>query len=293
MKKFSVNPKHNLLIISIFLIGCSSAIGPQLEIDQTLLDPEDSPIEPLYSDPSFGELEAPSIVELPDWYVSTEGDDGNSCKSPSDACLTLQHAVDLAQYKDQIQLLAGDYVLSGEDPRAAGVTINGNWIEIHGPQSGKATLSGASGGDIFNITGNAFVDIVGVNIGNCGNPRLETAAIRLEGIAYLGFHDSVIRSDCHTGIKLEDISTSDLRRSQIFAGAFGAVHEGYRLTTADVTISGSSQAGIFSSGDYLYVFGTNVIRNHDGVYIQGEMYELVAHGYFQMEGTLREWEFAY
>lgn len=75
--------------------------------------------------------------EPTDWYVSNTGSDSNSCKTPEQACLTIQAAVEKAwKTGDHINIAAGEY--------SEKVLIEGKSIAISGQGPNTTRISGSN-----------------------------------------------------------------------------------------------------------------------------------------------------
>ncbi|MFC1879165.1 choice-of-anchor Q domain-containing protein [Chloroflexota bacterium] len=83
------------------------------------------------------------------WYVQTDGDDGNTCLSPgpSNACATIQAAVDKASPGDMIYVAVGIYTGTGENVVFIGkadLYLSGGWDSTFTSQEGYSIIDGQS-----------------------------------------------------------------------------------------------------------------------------------------------------
>jgi hypothetical protein len=75
-------------------------------------------------------------------FVSPAGNDGNSCRSPAEPCLTLNAASSKAASIDVIKVAAGDYAGISIDKS---LTVSGGWDNTFSTQAGYSTITGYSG----------------------------------------------------------------------------------------------------------------------------------------------------
>lgn len=93
------------------------------------------------------ELLAPSGV----WYVAIGGDDSSSCRSETEACATIEAAVDKASDNGEIRILAGRYITSR-------VHIDKN-LRVIGAGSGSTYVEGLGGTPVFFLGSEPFDDL--------------------------------------------------------------------------------------------------------------------------------------
>jgi hypothetical protein len=161
------------------------------------------------------EILAPSDV----WYVAIGGNDGNSCRSETEACASIEAAVDKADVNGEIRILAGRY-------RAGIVHIDKN-LRLIGAGSDTTTVAGEGRGTspIFFLGASALEDIPAPSGG---------ASIFLSGMTLEQGHEGVLWNDGVTSI------LSDLRVRNTEGTTWGAIRNfaGSQLNMIDVHIDG-------------------------------------------------------
>jgi|CXWL01.1.fsa_nt_gi hypothetical protein len=79
------------------------------------------------------------------WYVSTTGNDANSCSATDAPCLTINGAIGKAANGDTIQVAIGIYTAASGNEVVLinkSVTLSGGWEETFTAQSGRSTIDG-------------------------------------------------------------------------------------------------------------------------------------------------------
>ncbi len=88
------------------------------------------------------------------FYVSTTGNDSNSCAFPSDSCATIQGAINKTSSGDTIKIAIGTYTASTGDNVIYiqnNLTLSGGWNESFDNQIGMSTVSGSSTQRVLNV----------------------------------------------------------------------------------------------------------------------------------------------
>ncbi len=176
------------------------------------------------------------------WYVATDGDDGNSCSSPSTPCLTIFGAHDKAQAGDQILLAAGTY---NDASRGGDLSIGEDlWIQGAGP--GVTILETAN----LYISGSATVRLEGFTIQNptgasaCIDIRDE-ANVTIEQFEVTRCADGIYNSSSGL-VYFLDVSVSQAFGSE-FASGVGIYNTG-TLQIENGGVGGNVGDGILNSG---------------------------------------------
>jgi len=78
------------------------------------------------------------------WYVSTTGNDTNSCASPASPCLTINGAIGKATAGDMIKVAVGTYTGSGTEVVSivTNIILSGGWDAGFTAQNGMSTIDG-------------------------------------------------------------------------------------------------------------------------------------------------------
>lgn len=85
-----------------------------------------------------------STASAAQFYVSTTGNDANSCTSTGDACLTIQAAIDKAANSDDIIIGAGTF--------DGGITLNNKGLYILGAGAGQTIVDGSNSSTLFTMS---------------------------------------------------------------------------------------------------------------------------------------------
>src|SRR6185369_4001389 len=88
--------------------------------------------------------EAYTINASKTWYVTTTGNDSNSCKTTGSACLTINGAIGKAAAGDTIDVATGTYTVTGAQVALINksITLSGGWNAAFTTQGGMSTLDG-------------------------------------------------------------------------------------------------------------------------------------------------------
>jgi len=94
------------------------------------------------------------------WYVKTDGDDGNVCDAPGNACATINGALGKADPGDTIYVAAGTYTGTGDEVVLLNkdVTLSGGWDDTFASQDGNSTIDG--GGTVRGMSVNSGITAV-------------------------------------------------------------------------------------------------------------------------------------
>jgi hypothetical protein len=78
------------------------------------------------------------------WYVTTTGNDSNSCTATGSPCLTINGAIGKAASGDMIKVATGTYTNSGTEVVLINksITLSGGWNASFTTQSGMSTIDG-------------------------------------------------------------------------------------------------------------------------------------------------------
>ncbi|MDR3576001.1 MAG: choice-of-anchor Q domain-containing protein [Anaerolineaceae bacterium] len=95
------------------------------------------------------------------WYVSTSGNDGNDCATPTSPCATINGALGKAAAGDTIEIGTGTYTGSGSEVVnvTQSVTLSGGWNATFSSQNGFSTIDGKNA-----RAGIGATEITGFNI---------------------------------------------------------------------------------------------------------------------------------
>ena len=164
--------------------------------------------------------------EPTDWYVSNTGSDSNSCKTPEQACLTIQAAVEKAwKTGDHINIAAGEY--------SEKVLIEGKSIAISGQGPNTTRISGS-------------------NLCTAGDD---------DALVSIFPKDNV-----HPEVLIENLAIRDCKRGDFRSSITGGGINAFSLTLTlmDVLITGNSAfhgAGIFCNACELNILYSTISKN--------------------------------
>jgi nitrous oxidase accessory protein NosD len=101
----------------------------------------------------------PAMFAMSTWYVNgVSGNDGNNCKSPTQPCKTIGHAISLASSGDTVMVASGTY---NENLNIA------YSLTIIGPAASTTILDGQQRGTVVTISsGDAKVTLANLTIRN-------------------------------------------------------------------------------------------------------------------------------
>ena len=86
----------------------------------------------------------PAYAAPTNWYVTTTGNDANSCTTIASPCLTINGAIGKAVTGDTINVAAGTYTSSGAEVVLINknITLSGGWDTTFTTQSGASIIDG-------------------------------------------------------------------------------------------------------------------------------------------------------
>jgi hypothetical protein len=95
-------------------------------------------------------------------YVAPDGDDSNSCRSPSDPCETINEAINKAKKGDTVYVAHGTYTPLGDGwlEIDKDITLSGGWDNEFTKQDSKSTIDGGEEGNRIGVGRNvtALID---------------------------------------------------------------------------------------------------------------------------------------
>ena len=185
------------------------------------------------------------------WYVSTTGNDSNSCMSPMEACATINGAIGKAISGDTVYVATGTYVkntfsevvLIDKD-----ITLKGGWDSNFVVQNDFSIIDGQKLMGGIRVDSSVSADVEGFIVENCVG---YIGGINNFGLLNLG--NSIVRmneSDHHGG----------------------GIFNGNELIATNITVldnSSSQGGGIYNSGDMVLeqgVVSDNKAGDGGGVY---------------------------
>jgi parallel beta-helix repeat protein len=179
------------------------------------------------------------------YYVSNQGSNGNSGRSPDSAFATLQHAADLVAAGDSVLVLDGDYV--GFDLRTAGTASAPILFSALG-DSGRVTARNRSTADGINVEDAAWVVIQGFKV-----KGIQRAGIRVAVSANVTVRGNLCDSNGMWGIFTgfaDSVTIEDnvCSRSQTEHGIYHSNSADYPLIRHNVSHHNRS-CGIHMNGD--------------------------------------------
>jgi hypothetical protein len=209
------------------------------------------------------------------WYVSTTGDDANSCTAPDLACRTIVEAYNRADADDQINIAAGTYNEVGRhddvpafpnldiDLRIVGAGAESTVIDLGNLYAGFYLVEGGrlrlENLTIQNARGNSPGGCVIVFGG-----ILEAENVHLTRCLYAG-----INIDTDSQADLVNVTITDAITRDPYGVGNGVINRG-TLAVQGGEISRNTRVGIFSSGQ-LEMNGTLIEGNAlEGLDISGE-----------------------
>lgn len=190
------------------------------------------------------------------WYVATDGVDTNTCTVPSQACRTVQAAIDKADDDDVIEIAAGTYV-EHSFTAAAGFFIDGRNITLRGAGSEATFLETDLPGRAIVVIRNSDVSLARLTVqGGRGRTGVGISASEND----LRVRDAVVQDNEGFGIMVSGLGMTFeftnvairrnggglssggvgiLRSSQVTANEGIGIHNGGALTVSETTIEGN------------------------------------------------------
>jgi len=232
-----------------------------------------------------GSWSSSSLISPGSLFVSTSGSDSNNCLSSGAACLTIQHAVVLAQtYNLQgspitINLAAGTYTrgttISGPIPGALNITGYTPMIKIIGAGSSTTTIDPSTncgfGSSAFYITDGAIVGFGGVKLQtSCANGN-----------------DLLISNGAVGFLVNSDVNFGSAANALILVG--NARFDANYVSSFGFTISGNAAYGLAASTNGVIVTGVGVTNTISGTPNFSTTFLSLVDGGFYNEGISSSW----
>jgi hypothetical protein len=195
-------------------------------------------------------------------YVSTLGNDNNSCTTPAAPCATLQAAVDRAALGGTTFAAVGVYSAYVESlvvRLTKSITLSGGWNEDFTVQNGLSTINGSHTNQAVYTQGNIFVTITKFRMTNSRGGLYNNATTVLQ--------DSIIEDNPAGGIANSDTGNLTLLRSvvrgNIYGGGIG--NDGSLTLIRSAVVNNTAQqwgGGINHNGSNLVITNSTISGNH-------------------------------
>ncbi len=225
------------------------------------------------------------------WYVSLDGNDGNTCDDPSRPCLTVQAAFDKARHTSElvaddypgetvsfyhtVNVAAGTYMISGPVDGYRFVSADFDVSLVGAGQGSTIFDAGDLYGGIF-IDGNVNVHLRNFSLRNV-NSEAPDSCVNIRGAAEVEIENVTLSHCMRSGIA--HFSSGDLTLTNVTStgNLIDAGGNGNGLSTAGhVTIEGGSFSGnqgpgisIVAPGGVVVAHGTRVADNQrDGIVVR-------------------------
>lgn len=212
-----------------------------------------------------------STVPAETFYVATNGNDANTCRTPGDPCLTIQAAINKSADGDNISVASGNYpdpvsvfqrtnfaivgdngatLTSGNvSPGAPIVSIN----QSKNVSFQNLTVSGdPNGGQNFLIFNSAPVSIKSCTVQNAG-----FLGFFINQLSTVSISDSIVQNN-GIGVRVDENSATNINSAPFSSGT--------------TFIQGNGQ-GVFLRSGSLRIHGATVIQNN-GIGIAGDAGEI-------------------
>ena len=190
------------------------------------------------------------------WYVTTTGDDSNSCSAPTSPCRTVQAAIDKADDDDVIEIAPGTYV-ERYTGASAGVMVSGKVLSLRGAGSDVTFLETDISGRAVVVIRDADVSLSRLAIqGGFGPGGVGISASR----SNLRLVDAVIQDNEDIGVIAEGAGSTYEFSSLIIRRNGGGLAVGGEGTLRASHIVDNLGPGIINGG-MLTVSETTIERN--------------------------------
>jgi Zn-dependent metalloprotease len=207
------------------------------------------------------------------WYVSTAGDNNNSCKTPAEPCATINAAVGKANPTDTIYVAEGTYTGDTISPVVTiqkSLVLSGGWDSAFATQTGYSTIDGQNTRGGMAISGPYNVNLIWFEFKNGkGNGIYSYRATLTVDHSY--FHDN--NDDGGIGGGISNIfgklyvnhSTFYNNSARNGGGVYSSGYNSYEVVLNYVTISGNRATyggGIFLNDPGVFIVKNSIIANN-------------------------------
>jgi hypothetical protein len=220
------------------------------------------------------ETPASARFESRTWYVASDGDDGNTCQDPADACRTIGEVLDeRATSEDFIYVGPGTYAEPVNLERM--LVIRDMNLHIEGDGQGSTIIDGQNQGAGFYVSGEARVTLKDMTVrngwgngpGNCISVR-STRQVTIENVAVEHCSWRGIGHHGEGELRLINVTVQDAHKEESEFGGTGVSSVG-PLVIEGGQISGNAGTGLISIGAAT-ISGTRFEGNGlDGLVING------------------------
>ncbi|MEK6754211.1 MAG: choice-of-anchor Q domain-containing protein [Chloroflexota bacterium] len=221
------------------------------------------------------------------WYVSTTGNDANSCSATDAPCLTINGAIAKAVDGDTILVAVGTYTAaSGEEVVLINksVTLSGGWDEAFTAQSGMSTIDGQEVRRGITVTASVNVEYFIIQNGydpNVGGGILNIGQLNLSNCSVI--HNSAVNGGgIINGGALTvnncSINSNTAGRTGWSGGGGGGISNDFQKTTTinNSTINGNTILGSFSGSAIrnmgIFTINNSIISNNTGISNDGTIF---------------------
>jgi uncharacterized repeat protein (TIGR01451 family) len=180
------------------------------------------------------------------WYVTTSGDDGNSCQTVAEPCASINGVLEKSDFYpgDTILMASGTYTSSGSEVVNIDIacTVHGGWDDTFSTQEGRSILDGENSRRGLTVLSPAEVRLDQFSVQN--GSASSTAGVFNSGILWLS--NSIVRNN------IADHSSGGIRNSGTLYLVNSTVDGNKALSYAG--------GGVDSSGS-IYIINSTISNN--------------------------------
>jgi len=206
-----------------------------------------------------------TLINTSSWYVSTTGNDTNSCLATGDPCQTINGAIGKAAPGDTILIATGTYTGTGTAVifLQKAMTISGGWDITFTTQSGFSVIDGQNARRGAYTDGTVTLDHFIIRNGNGGN------AGGIDNVGVLTLNSSTVTANTRGGINSRGIltlnnstvtgNTTTWHGGGVFLDGYGSQLTLIAQNTTIANNSAESGGGLYSNSPYHTITLRNTI----------------------------------